>query len=230
MFNKLKPVKEKAAKDPAKQKKPVSVALKAAVAALLGLVLFVVLLAVEKSAVTPPPTVQVVAAIADVPAKLTLSAENVSQYFSLLELPETSAPAAAVTKVADLVGLATGTAFTANEVATPNRFDSLGTAQLTNPVEVAVSVSASAYADGGRIRAGDRVNIGYIAKAEDGSGYMEVLQDVLVVGAMDSSGAAAVSAGDGVVATMFALSMDKADATIMYSKIELGNVVIQKVN
>lgn len=204
---------------------------KAAIALLCAVAVFIALVAVERS-MTSVPTVSVLMATTEVPAGLAIDEGNVAQFFVAGTINAATAPATAFTKSEELVGKITATQFDANEVATPGRFTaaSENLTGIANPVEVSVAVSSSGYADGGRIRAGDRVNIGYIPKSEDSKEYVEILQNVYVVSAMDSAGAAALSEGDGVVSTMFSLAVSKADAEKLYSNIELGAVAVHKVS
>lgn len=204
-------------------------AAKALIALLCAIAMFIALVTAERNAVALPPTQMVVAATGEIPDNLILTTENIAQYFGLVEINQSAAPDLAYADPDELVGLVTTTTFARGEIATQNRFADATAAIAPDAVEVSVAATNSSYANGGRIRTGDHVNIGYIDTGDGSSQYVEILSDIYVVSAMDSSGNRAVSAGDGVVATLFSLSMSKTDADTLYSHIELGNVVVQKI-
>lgn len=233
MFDKPKPKKQDndtgAAATPQLPAPKKNSAAKALIALLCAIAVFVALVAAERNAVALPPTQMVVAATGDVPDNLILTTDNIAQYFALVEINQSAKPALSYADPDELVGLVTTTAFSRGEIATQSRFADATAAVVPDAVEVSVAATNSSYANGGRIRTGDLVSIGYIDTGDGSSQYVEILSGIYVIAAMDSSGNRAVSAGDGVVATLFSLSMSKADAAALYSHVELGNVVVQKI-
>lgn len=202
---------------------------KAAVALILSVIAFIVLITVQRSFIELPPTKTVLAAVTEIPAGTQITTENVNQYFATMSLNSDAAPKAAYIDAQEVIGKITCGDISRNETATQNRFiDTSGAQDIQNPVEVSVAAASSAYADGGRIRAGDSVNIGYILSGDEKQ-YIEILSSVYVTAALDTSGVSAANQNDGVIATQFSLLIPKADAETLYSQIERGNVVVQKV-
>lgn len=215
--------------EPAGKRKKKSNSAKALVALLLAAVVFIVLLAVERAGTEPPPEKSVVVASHTVPQSMEITKANVGQYFVMESINADTAPATAYESPEALIGMITATSFSKNEIATNSRFRAATVEDLRDPVEVSLSVASASYADGGRIRAGDKVHIGFVSKKDDTAAYTEILNNVFVVSAMDSSGVSAVSADDGVITTLFSVALSKRDAQTLYDQIELGNVVLQKV-
>lgn len=202
---------------------------KAAVALVLSLITFIVLITVQRSFIELPPTKTVLAAVTEIPAGTQITTENVNQYFAEISLNTDAVPENVYVSTDEIIEKITANNISRNEVATQNRFiDTSGAQDIQNPVEVSVAAASSAYADGGRIRAGDRVNIGYILSGDEKK-YIEILSNVYVTAALDSTGVSAANESDGVITTQFSLLIPKADAETLYSQIERGNVVVQKV-
>lgn len=103
----------------------------------------------------------VVVAKEEVPAGEIVTMENAAKYFEIKPVDTMMVPDGALSNLDSVLGEKALVAVRAKEIATEKDFGlvSYDAESCENPVEVTVSVTDVAAADGGRLRKGDRVNL-----------------------------------------------------------------------
>lgn len=194
---------------------------------ILAVIIFVILLAIEKNEVSKYKRVEMVVTITDVPRNTIITKDNLTKYFELRECDKSLDTAHNIEKLEDLVGCYPKDTIYANTIVYDYDFGDINfeNKNLENKVIGSFSVSAISDAMNGILRMGDIVRL-YIVDSIDGTCKEILPYEVIIEGAFDTNGVA-IEAGDvSTVATNFNIGIDKNDEADFYRIINEGKVKV----
>lgn len=128
----------------------------------MAVILFVALVTIENAVIKNEIKVDTVVATQDIDARTVIDAEQVSEFFKVIQLPEAYRPSNALESMEALEnGIVTTEALVINSVVSNGSFTSRDDIVLgiEDPVEVSINLGAIEDAVAGKVRAGDIVNI-----------------------------------------------------------------------
>ena len=128
----------------------------------MAVILFVALVTIENAVIKNEIKVDTVVATQDIDARTVINAEQVSEFFKVIQLPEAYRPSNALESMEALEnGIVTTEALVVNSVVSNGSFTSRDDIVLgiEDPVEVSINLGAIEDAVAGKVRAGDIVNI-----------------------------------------------------------------------
>ena len=104
---------------------------------------------------------QVVVAKVDIPEKEIITADNAATYFEVKQMNVLDTNNGAMESLDAVIGQKSKVSFYAGEIVTTKDFEDITTytRDFKNPVEISIEVGSVANSDGGKIRAGDVVNL-----------------------------------------------------------------------
>lgn len=104
---------------------------------------------------------QVVVAKVDIPEKEIITSENAATYFEVKQMNVLDTNNGAMESLDQIIGQKTKVPFYAGEIVAVKDFENISsyTRDFKNPVEVSIEIGSVADSDGGKIRAGDVVNL-----------------------------------------------------------------------
>lgn len=134
----------------------------------MALVLFVGLVTVEGAIIKNEVKVSTVVAIADIPERKVIDKNELSNYFTVVELPETFRPDDALSSVDDLGDIIVTKYMSINSVLTTSCYTSKDDIRqaIEDPVEIAISIGDLSTSVAGKIRSGDIINISRIVQRQ----------------------------------------------------------------
>ena len=103
----------------------------------------------------------IVCAKTDVPEGAIITKNNASDYFTMKNMNALDIPEKALTSLTPIEGSRTKVAFVSGEVISEKDFDSsnVDLSKFKNPVEISIPLGDAASSNGGKLRAGDVVNL-----------------------------------------------------------------------
>lgn len=136
---------------------------------IMTLVLYAVMLFVERTVLKSADYEYVYAAKMTVEKNTILTLENIDEYFELAERQADWLPQGSVTDVGQLVGKIVKYGYEKNQIVTLSGLSEsdIRTEKIENPVEVALDGGSLSQMVGGIIREGDRINIWSVSRENE---------------------------------------------------------------
>lgn len=169
------------------QEKNNSIFIKIIVCLILAVIVFIVLLNVEKGIMSNYEKTKVVVCKKNVEKQIDITKQNIKDYFELKEIPSNLVPKEAIKDLKDIPKGITNRELVQKEVLLKNVIESKDTIiqDIENPVETSITMEKLDRAVGGTLRRGDRVDISVID--EDNEKEI-IVENVFISKAMNSSG------------------------------------------
>lgn len=203
--------------------------IKIVVSLVFALIIFIVLINVEKSMMKNYEKTKVVVCKKNIEKQMEITKDNVNNYFELIEVPSNIVPDTAIKKIEDVNFGITLTNISKKEILRKDDIvsnDKL-VKDIKNPVITSISIKTLDKAVGGVLRKGDIVNISLVREDNDKT---LLLKKVYILEAMNSSGE--ILSKDSVgAATIFNIVVDKKDAQKLKEVVdENKELTLVKVN
>lgn len=196
---------------------------------IVAIAMFFVLVAIETSILDNYEKEKVVVAIQEVENGTEITKENVEDYFYIKEVDKSLVTKDSVLILSDMPGYIVKDNISMGEIVNFNRLVSK-TSVLANikvPVETSLKVADLSDLVGGTIRSGDLINISVVNKETNEN--EEILKNVFVSQAFDSSGAALTQVEDKPAITINVI-IDKSFESEFNTRINQGKVRVSKVS
>lgn len=200
----------------------------------LALLLFAVLLMIQKSMMEEPVSEQVVCAKATIPENIVLTKENLSLYVEQQEIPVMYLPKGYISSMDELYGMVaeaeisqgsilSKAAFTAHEA----YYDSYQ--ELT---WISVPIDQLYQGVAGSLRAGDYIDI-YLLRKEEGKEQEQYVCDLLaerirIEATYTSRGEGIGAESSGGLSQLIVIPIEKGNTAQFYEKLAQGNIRIAK--
>jgi hypothetical protein len=128
---------------------------------IITVVLYVLMIFIEKSVINADDNKIVYVAVKEVPENILVTEENIGTYFEAKERALSAVPDKAIENGAELYGMYTDRVINKNEIVTGESFSSLDerTKDIEHPIEVSLNASNLSQLVGGVLRTGDYINI-----------------------------------------------------------------------
>lgn len=169
--------------------------------------LYAVLVFIEKSIVNSDDRSPVYVAVKEVPQNMEISEINITEYFKLVDRPDSVIPDGCIVQDTGLIGHITDRTISKNEIVTVTSLSTRDerTKDIVHPIEVSLNASNLSQFVGGVLRTGDYINIwsvkSYTVNGEDVTETKQICSHAYVTRAFSSSGEAAAE-GDSDMAAM----------------------------
>ena len=199
------------------------------VAALVAsLIVFSVMLQVEKRMLTQYERGIIYVAAKEIPEGQLITHENYLEYFEKCLLDRSVIPATAVCEEAQVANLVAAVRIEEGVLLTEGMFEKLDeiTAELKTPVLAGLKADDLYQMVGGILRAGDRINI-YSVNQENQAEL--VWSDVYVQQVFDNAGKSIPNADTGTAVQRINVYLNGADVEELYSKLAAGSLRVVKV-
>lgn len=174
---------------------------------IVTLVLYILMIFIEKSIVNADDKKEVYVAVKQVPDNFEITVSNIADYFKLEDRPESAIPDGCITQDVQLVGFITDRVILKNEIVTTASLSTQDerTKDIAHPIEVSLNASNLAQLVGGVLRTGDYINIwsvkSYTVNGEKMTETKNICRHAYVTRTFSSSGEAATDENSDV-ATM----------------------------
>ena len=154
---------------------------------IFAVIVFIVLLNVEKNIMTSYEKTKVVVCKQNIEKQVDINDKNLKDYFELKEMPTNLIPEGAYKKLKDIPEGITSRELIEKEILLNNAIESKKSIvkDIENPIETAITLKSLDKAVGGTLRRGDRVNISVIGEDQE---KQLLIENVFISAAMNSSG------------------------------------------
>ena len=200
----------------------------AGIAALVAAVaMFIVMVQVEKNVLENYEKGIVLVATHTIPKGKLITGENLSQYFTTMELDIGCIPDTAITDVEQMNGLVAQCQVEQGVVVTKGMFENLNEIlqKMEEPVIAGFKADDMYQVAGGVLRSGDRIHIYTVT---DGQAVL-AWESVYVQQVFDSTGANISNEDDTTVAQRVNVYLEKEDVAAFYTGLAMGNLRVVKV-
>lgn len=202
----------------------------AALAALAAaVIIFCVLLNVEKNVMTAYEKGCILTAREDIPKGVVLDSQNISQYFEEKEMDKSLIPAAAIVDKDVLEQQMTASELDKGTIITSAMFTDLEkmTDEMHDPVIAGFKADDLYQVVSGRLRSGDHIHI-YTVDPNSGNTYL-VWNNVYVKDVFDGSGSVIVPGDVVTAAQRVNILLEKGNIEQFYSELSRGSLRVVKV-
>lgn len=211
----------------AKQKKNILPG--AALAALLAAVIvYCVMLNVEKNSMRAYEKVTVIAASRNISGGTVITQENLPEYFQEIEMDKKLIPQASITDREELNGMMVSTNIDMGSVITnamiENKKEMI--ASMNHPVIAGFKAEDLYQVVSGTLRGGDRIHI-YTVDEESDMAYL-IWENVMVDQVFDSAGTAIAPDNETAAAQRINILMEQEDTERFYSELAVGSLRVVK--
>ena len=198
-----------------------------AAALVAAIVVFVIMLQVEKNTLTQYERGTIFVAGREIPKGQMITEENYSEYFEKMQLDKNVIPATAICQVEQIAGLVAEMDIEKGVLLTKGMFKVLDeiTAQMEAPVIVGLKAEDLYQVVGGTLRAGDRIHI-YRMDAE--TGMRVVWEDIYIQSVFDQTGRCIPNDDEETAVQRMNVYLDKKDVEAFYAELTTGNLRIAK--
>ncbi len=199
------------------------------VALVAAIISYVVMLNIEKNALTAYEKTTVLVASTDIPKGELLTADNMNQYVSVIEMNKSLVSADMVTDITVLSNMMTVLEIKKGSIITGNLLDSLDArkASMAEPVVAGFNSEDLYQVVSGVLRAGDTINI-YIVDEDEETASLG-WKDIYVLQAFDTAGTE-IGAEDSVTAAQrINVLMEQSAIEEFYSKLAQGSLRVVKI-
>jgi hypothetical protein len=200
-----------------------------------ALIVYVVLLHVEKNALSAYEKATVLTMAQDAEKGILITAENVNQYFIAKDIDKSLIPKAAVTDRDQLIGHYVTSNLDQGAIVTASMTELVTEAigYIRNPVVAAFRVDDLYQATNGILRSGDRIHIYKVETIEDGDTEMSqgvlLWENVLIWQVFDNAGATIQSTDEISAAVRANIILSQEDLERFYGEVSTGTIRIAKV-
>jgi hypothetical protein len=205
-----------------------------------SLIVYVVLLHVEKNALSAYEKALVVTAAQDIEKGTVITSENVNQYFQQTEMDKTLIPKAAITEDVQMIGQYVPRKIDQGAVMTISMAEPMETAaaDMRRPMVAAFRTEELYQVTNGILRDGDKIHIYKVEKAKTGEAKTGEAQDeygqllwenVLVWQVFDSAGVRILPGDKTTAAARVNILLDQGELERFYGEITEGTLRIAKV-
>ena len=201
----------------------------AALAALLAAVIvYCIMVNVEKNSMKAYERGTVVAAAKDLAAGILITPENISEYFQEIEMEKTLIPGAAITGREQLNGMMLSTKIDMGSVITNAMIEDKNElmASMSHPVIAGFKAEDLYQVVSGTLRNGDRIHI-YTVDEESGMAYL-IWENVMVDQVFDSAGTAIMPDNTSAAAQRINILLEQEDTERFYSELAGGSLRVVK--
>ena len=206
---------------------------------IVGIIIFAVMLYMEKAVLNEEEKISVYVAQSDVAAGIKIDEGNIGSYFEIKQVPKSLVPGQAISDVASFTGLYTEMDITKGQILTTSMFLEQNELlkSFNNPVVAGFSTSQLFRSVNGTLRTGDYVNIYYVDEIDVGNGSnnkvtVSVLlwENVFLDGPYTTDGKAVATDGtDANVAQAFNIYLEADQVVDFYGGLNDGNLALVKV-
>lgn len=201
-----------------------------AAALVAALAVFVVMLQVEKNAMTSYEKGTVYVSVREIPKGQMITEENYGQYFARRELEKSCIAASALRSPEQITGLAAGFDIEQGVLLTEGMFEKRSDVlkEMKEPVVAGFKADDLYQVVGGTLRAGDRI---HIYRVTDGTETVLVWDNVYVQEVFDQTGTRIENSDTTTAVQRVNVYLDKSDVETFYSELASGTLrVVKKID
>ena len=201
----------------------------AAVALVAAVVVYCIMLNIEKNAMKAYEKSKVLVAARDIAGGITLTRENMDHYITEKELDKTLIPERAVTTQEELYQQMVRGDTDKGAIITASMLGDMDKLQesMREPVIAGFKAEDLYQVVSGTLRSGDRIHI-YTVEAETGNAYL-VWDDVFIKEVFDSSGNSISADNKGTSAQRINILLEKENVEQFYTELATGSLRVVKV-
>lgn len=200
---------------------------------ILAVLLFIVLVAIEKSILSDYERTWVVVAAREVEPGTEITAENVQEFFVRMEMDVSKKPEQASSDLKDLENMVVMQPLVLNEIVLPHHLAAKESLlqDIRNPIEIGFQVSHPDQVVGGILRPGDLIDISVVQKEQQSMSErnMEILQHAYISRVFDANGTP-IERGQNTPAVIINIIIDKENEGKLNEAIAGGTVRVSKIN
>lgn len=200
-----------------------------AAAFIASVIVYCVMLNVEKNALSAYEKGTVLTAVKEIPQGTLLHAGNAEQYFAAAEIDKRMIPDAAIVRLELLEGMMTAADIDSGSVLTHAMVNNLY--EMVEDMEMPVTAGFKAddlyQVVSGTLRSGDRIHI-YTVDEELGTAYL-LWENILIEQVFDSAGAEIIAEDSNTAAQRVNILMEQENVERFYSELAVGSIRVVKV-
>lgn len=189
---------------------------------------FVILVQMEKSALTQYEKGIIYTAAAEIPKGQVVTEENYFEYVERKELEKSCIPETALSSVEDIRGLSAVFDIDAGVLLTKGMFEPLEEIihEMQEPVIAGFKADDMYQVAGGVLRAGDRIHIYTVSESGEASLHWE---NIFIEGVFDQTGASIANDDRATAVQRINVYLDKEDIDEFYTNLANGSLRVVKV-
>ena len=195
---------------------------------IMAIIVFFVLISVEKNIMQAYEKSIVVTVKQDIPERTLITENNADTYLEIKEVEKAAAPENGFQSLEELWGYVTITALDKGVIPTPSMVEAheKDLEGMNNPVIAGISADDIYQVVGGILRSGDKIHI-YAVDRENNETQL-VWPDITVVQAFSSSGTEIPNSDESSVAQRINVYMEKDKVEALYTALAAGSLRIVK--
>lgn len=189
---------------------------------------FMILVQMEKSALTQYEKGVIYTAAAEIPKGQVVTEENYFEYMERKELEKSCIPETALSSVEDIRGLSAVFDIDAGVLLTKGMFEPLEEImhEMQEPVIAGFKADDMYQVAGGVLRAGDRIHIYTVSESGEAALHWE---NIFIEGVFDQTGASIANDDRATAAQRINVYLDKEDIDEFYTNLANGSLRVVKV-